>query len=105
MDRVLSAGAAARIRLYQDSDHLWEWAAEPRQSWLIQDRIALAGGKLERFHKSIEEEMHHCESLSEYIEYYNERRLYFSPDMHNYKTPLKVFSAKKATKAIRANDP
>ena len=49
--------------------------------------------------------MHHCESLSECIEYYDERRLYFSPDMRNYKTALKVFSAKKATKTIRANDP
>ena len=30
-------------------------------------------GKLERFHTSIEEEIHHYESLSEYIEYCNER--------------------------------
>ena len=30
-------------------------------------------GKLERFHRSIEEEIHHYESLSEYIEYYNKR--------------------------------
>ena len=62
-------------------------------------------GKLERFHRSIEEEIHHYESLSEYIEYYNERRLHFSLDMRNYETPLKAFSARKATEAIRANDP
>ena len=60
-------------------------------------------GKLERFHRSIEEEIHHYESLSKYIEYYNERRLYFSLSMHNYETPLKAFSAKKATEAIRTN--
>ena len=62
-------------------------------------------GKLERFHRSIEEEIHHYESLSEYIEYYNERRLHFSLDMRNYETPLKAFSARKATEAIRVNDP
>ena len=62
-------------------------------------------GKLERFHRSIEEEIHHYESLFEYIEYYNERRLHFSLDMHNYETPLKAFSARKTTEAIRTNDP
>ena len=62
-------------------------------------------GKLERFHRSIEEEIHHYESLSEYIEYYNERRLHFSLDMHNYETPLKAFSARKATEAIRTKNP
>ena len=35
-------------------------------------------GKLELFRRSIEEEIHHYESLSEYIEYYNERRLLFA---------------------------
>ena len=40
-------------------------------------------GNLERLHMSIEEEIHHYESLSEYVEYYNERRLHFSLDMHN----------------------
>ena len=62
-------------------------------------------GKFERFYRSIEKEIHHYESLSEYIEYYNERRLHFSLDMHNHETPLKAFSARKATEAIRANDP
>ena len=61
-------------------------------------------GKLERFHRSIEEEIRHYESLSEYIEYYNERRLYFSLGVHNYETPLKAFSAKKATEVIMSND-
>ena len=45
-------------------------------------------GKLERFHRSIEDEIHHYDSLSEHIKYYNERRLHFSLDMHNYETPL-----------------
>ena len=57
--------------------------------------------KLERFHRNIEEEIHHYESLSEH---YNERGLHFSLDMHNYETPLKASSARKATKAIRANN-
>ena len=62
-------------------------------------------GKLERFHRSIEEEIHHYESLPEYIEYHNERRLHFSLDIRNYETPLKAFSAKRATEAIKENDP
>ena len=62
-------------------------------------------GKLERFHRSIEEEIGHYESLPEYIEYYNERRLHFSLDIANYETPLKAFSAKKATKEVRTKDP
>ena len=62
-------------------------------------------GNLERFHRSIEEEIHHYDSLSEYIEYYNERRLHFSLDMKNYETPLKAFFTRKATEAIRSTDP
>ncbi len=62
-------------------------------------------GKLERFHRTIEEEIGHYESLPEYIEYYNERRLHFSLDIANYETPLKAFSAKKATEETKAKDP
>ena len=62
-------------------------------------------GKLERFHGSIEEEIFHYESLSRYIEYYNERRLHFSLDIDNYETPLKALFTKKATEAIRKKDP
>lgn len=58
--------------------------------------------KLERFHRTTEEEIGHYESLPEYIEYY-ERRLHFSLDIANYETPLKAFSAKKAR--VRATDP
>ena len=62
-------------------------------------------GKLERFHRTIEEEIGHYESLPEYIEYYNERRFHFSLDIANYETPLKAFSAKKATEETKAKDP
>ncbi len=60
---------------------------------------------LERFHKSIEDEIFHYESLSAYVKYYNERRLHFSLDIRNRQTPLMAFSDKKATKAIRKNNP
>ena len=55
-------------------------------------------GNLERFHRSIEEEIFHYESLSRYIEYYNERRLHFSLDIDNYETPLKAFFTKRQQK-------
>lgn len=62
-------------------------------------------GKLERFHRTLEEEIGHYESLSAYIEYYNEDRLHWSLDIDNYQTPLRAFSDKKATKAIREGSP
>ena len=62
-------------------------------------------GKLERFHGSVEAEIFHYESLSAYVEYYNERRLHFALDMAGRQTPLRAFSDKEATKAIRKNDP
>lgn len=36
--------------------------------------------------------------------YYNERRLHSSLDTANYETPLRAFSAKKATKEVRTTD-
>ncbi len=62
-------------------------------------------GKLERFHRSLVEEIHHYGSLREYIDYYNESRLHFSLDIDNYETPRMAFRNKRATKAIRKNDP
>ena len=62
-------------------------------------------GKLERFHRSIEEEIWNHESLSAYIEYYNEERLHFSLDIYDHQTPLRAFSDKKATDTIRKNNP
>ena len=61
-------------------------------------------GKLERFHRSIEEIVHY-ESLPEYIEYYNEKRLHFSLDIANYETPLKAFCVRKAAEEVRSKDP
>ncbi len=62
-------------------------------------------GKLERFHRSIEEEIWNYESLGAYIDYYNERRLHWSLDIDNYETPLMAFRDKRATEAIRKEDP
>ena len=62
-------------------------------------------GKLERFHRSIEGEIHNYESLSGYIEYCSERRFHFSLDMQNYETLLKAFSARKTMEAIRSMNP
>lgn len=61
-------------------------------------------GKLERFHRTLEDEICHHSSLAEYVEYYNERRLHFtghcqSPD------PTQAFHDKKATEAIRNEHP
>ena len=62
-------------------------------------------GKLERFHRTLEEEIWNYASLGEYIDYYNETRLHFSLDIDNYETPLMAFRNKKATAAIRKDDP
>ena len=62
-------------------------------------------GKLERFFRSVEDEIWHYESMSAYIEYNNEKRLHFSLDIDNYQTPLRAFYDKKAAKAIRKGNP
>lgn len=62
-------------------------------------------GKLERFHRSVEEEIGYWNTLSAYVEYYNERRLHFSLDIKNHQTPLKAFSDKKVTEAARKGNP
>ncbi len=62
-------------------------------------------GKLERFHRTVEDELWHYESLSAYMEYYNGERLHFSLDIDNYQTPLMAFSDKTATDTIRKSDP
>ncbi len=58
-------------------------------------------GKLERFHRSIEEEIWHYDGLDDYVEYYNTDRLHFSLDIDNYETPLMAFRNKRATDEIR----
>ena len=62
-------------------------------------------GKLERFHRSLEDEIWHYSSLEDYIEYYNTDRLHFSLDINNYETPLMAFHKKKATDEIRHQNP
>ena len=63
-------------------------------------------GKIERFFRSLEEEeIRRYESVSEYVKFYNEKRLHFSLDIHNHQTPLKAFHDKTATNAIRKNNP
>ena len=62
-------------------------------------------GKLERLHGSIENEIWHHETLSSYVKYYNEERLYGSLDIDNGETPLVAFERRRATDAIRKRNP
>ena len=62
-------------------------------------------GKLARFYGTVEAEIRHYESLSAYVEYYNERRLHFSLDIDGGQTPLRAFHDKKASGAARKKDP
>ena len=62
-------------------------------------------GKLERFHKSLEDEIWNYASLDDYIEYYNTDRLHFSLDMDNYETPMMAFRNKKADEETRMRNP
>ena len=62
-------------------------------------------GKLERLHKSIEDEIWCHESLSEYVRYYNEERLHGSLDIDDCETPLLAFGRRRATGAIRKTNP
>ena len=61
-------------------------------------------GKLERFHRTLEEELHHFGSLSEFVAYYNEVRLHWSLDINNGETPLQAFHNKKVPDVIRKSD-
>ena len=62
-------------------------------------------GKLEWFHRSLEDEIWRHPSLDDYIEYYNTDRLHFSLDINNYETPLMAFHKKRATDEIRHQNP
>ena len=61
-------------------------------------------GKLERFHRSLEDEIRHYPSLDDYIEHYTDR-LHFSLDIDNYETPLMAFHKKKVADEIRHQNP
>ena len=62
-------------------------------------------GKLERFHRSIKDEIFHYESLSSYVEYYNERRLHFSLDIDNYENPTQGVFSKKGDRCDQEKQP
>ena len=61
-------------------------------------------GKLERFHKSLEDEIWNYPNLDDYIEYYNTDRLHFSLDMDNYETPMMAFRNKRADEETRTHN-
>ena len=61
--------------------------------------------KLERLHRSIEDEIWHHDTLSSYVRYYNEERLHGSLDIDRGETPLLAFRRREATEAIRKSDP
>ena len=62
-------------------------------------------GRLERFHRSLEEEIWHHDGIGDYVEFYNERRLHFSLDMDNYETPLMAFHNRRAAEETRTQNP
>ena len=62
-------------------------------------------GKLERFHRSVEDEVWRYNSLDDYVEYYNTDRLHWALDIDNYETPLMAFRNKTATDEVKNQDP
>ena len=62
-------------------------------------------GKLERFHRSVEDEIWRYGCLDEYIEFYNTDRLHWALDIANYETPMMAFRNKTATDETRRQNP
>ena len=62
-------------------------------------------GKLERFHRTIEEEIWYYDERDDYIEYCNTDWLHFSLDMNIYVVPMMVFHKRNATYEIRYQNP
>lgn len=62
-------------------------------------------GKLERLHASIEAELPHYDSLDDYVEYYNCRRLHFSLDIKNLETPDAAWRSRQASEEVRRANP
>ena len=62
-------------------------------------------GKLERFHRSVEEEIWRYGCLDDYIEYYNTDRLHWALDIDNYETPMMAFHNKMVTDDILEQNP
>ena len=105
-------GAAGRYKKEEDGRRrkapAGSWQPSAFEAELLDSGIELiktrpyhpqTNGKLERFHRSIEEEIYHYESLSKYIEYYNDRRIDWSLDIDNYDTPLLAFRNTKANRS------
>ena len=61
--------------------------------------------KLERFHKSLENEIWRYPSMDDYTEYYNTDRLHFPLDMDNYETPMMAFRNKTVVDETRRQNP
>ncbi len=61
-------------------------------------------GKIERFFKTLEDEIVHFKTMEEFIDFYNEDRLHFSLDIENCQMLLMAFKAKKVPDAIRKNN-
>ena len=62
-------------------------------------------GKLERFHRNVEDEIWRYGCLDEYIEFYNTDRLHWAPDIANSETPMMAFRNKTATDETRRQNP
>ena len=60
--------------------------------------------KLERFDRSIEDEIWCYGCLDNYIEYYIDRP-HWAPDIDNYKTPMMMFRNKATVDDVRGQDP
>ncbi len=58
-------------------------------------------GKLKRLFRTLGGEMNHFGEVPEFIEYYNEERLYFSADMDSGEIPWMESRNKMVSKAIR----
>ncbi len=111
---ILSDNGSCFVGAGRRKRHTGSWQPTVFESELLDRGIELinarpyhpqTNGKLERLHRSIEEEIWHYDRLSSYVTYYNEDRLHFSLDIDNYQTPLRAFSDKKASKAIREGNP
>ena len=61
-------------------------------------------GKIERFFRTLEDELVHFKTVGEFIDFYNEDRLHFSLDIENCQVPLMAFKAKKVPDAIRKSN-
>ena len=62
-------------------------------------------GKLKRLYRSIESEIWHHDSVSEYVRYYNEERLHGALDIDDCEVPLQAFGRRRAGDATRKNSP